>query len=306
MALITVLANADDPRVRGLMWCHFVAPTEKLYAKGEKPGHDEEILTHPFQRLHASTAALLHYKQRSMRSSPCTPQGFPRRRTRSSTRPFGSGVSRMCPCSWRHLHYSSAQQQQGRRRPPRQEEVAAAGERSRTPICRSSLVSVDYALTGKEAAFLEDVDPAATTVAVVKARIRKKKPDVATTDMRVLLFLRRSEGAAAAAAGAGGAATGGGAAPAAAERLLLDDDERTLASYGVVRSQEDDSDDIVTLQLVAVAPLTPEQVAERSQPIWAAAYAGILTAEQLREARRDGVDLGWEIQRRRKRRRNRR
>ena len=79
---------------------------------------------------------------------------------------------------------------------------------------------------------------------------------------------------------------------AAAERLLLDDDERTLASYGTVRPQEDDGDDIVTLQLVVVAPLTPEQIEARSKEVYEAAEAG---DEARLGAAIDagGADLNW-------------
>ena len=52
----------------------------------------------------------------------------------------------------------------------------------------------------------------------------------------------------------------------------MEDDGRTLASYGIQGSEE--YDDIVTLEMVVVAPLTPEQIEARLKEVWDAAEAG--------------------------------
>ena len=53
---------------------------------------------------------------------------------------------------------------------------------------------------------------------------------------------------------------------------VLMDDNRTLASYGIVGSVE--YDDIYTLQMVVVTPLTPEQIEALQQEVYDAADSG--------------------------------
>ena len=138
-------------------------------------------------------------------------------------------------------------------------------------------VSVVNAISGKEAAFLEDVDPAATTVAHIKAKIREKQPDIATNRMR-LVYHRKSHG-------------GGGGHD---QNVHLDDDSRTIASHGMVGSGADE-DDLLTLQLVIVGALTPEQLVTRSKEVYDAAEEGneprLQTA--IEAAKEGGADLNW-------------
>ena len=61
------------------------------------------------------------------------------------------------------------------------------------------------------------------------------------------------------------------AAPAGGGTILLDDDKRTLASYGITGSEE--YDDIVPLEMVVVAPLTPEQLEARRKEVYLAVEA---------------------------------
>ena len=74
---------------------------------------------------------------------------------------------------------------------------------------------------------------------------------------------------------------------------VLMDDNRTLASYGIVGSVE--YDDIYTLQMVVVTPLTPEQIKARQQEVYDAAEAGETTRLQtaIQAAKDGGADLNW-------------
>ena len=96
------------------------------------------------------------------------------------------------------------------------------------------------------------------------------------------------------AAGSAAAVAGGGGAEAYQGDgivFLDDDDDRTLASYGIV-GDADDGDLLVTLQLVVVVPLTPEQVEARSREVYAASLAG--EEERLGAAiEAGGADLNW-------------
>ena len=75
---------------------------------------------------------------------------------------------------------------------------------------------------------------------------------------------------------------------------VLMDDNRTLASYGIVGSSE--YDDIYTLQMVVVTPLTPEQIKARQQEVYDAAEAGETTRLQtaIQAAKDGGADLNWQ------------
>ena len=91
--------------------------------------------------------------------------------------------------------------------------------------------------------FLEDVDPATMTLAEVKTGIHKESPDIPITNMRLVLRTSNEESVI----------------------VHMDGDARTVASYGIVGSN--DGDEIVTLQLLVVAPLTPEQIQERTPSV---------------------------------------
>ena len=76
--------------------------------------------------------------------------------------------------------------------------------------------------------------------------------------------------------------------------ILLDDDNRALASYGIQGRAE--YDDIVPLEMVVVASLTPEQIEARQQEVYDAANQGDTARCQtsIQAANDEGVDLNWQ------------
>jgi ankyrin repeat protein len=74
-------------------------------------------------------------------------------------------------------------------------------------------------------------------------------------------------------------------------QYVLMDDNRTLASYGIVGS----SDDIYTLQMVVVPPLTQEEIEALQRKVYNAAEAGDSPRMQtaIQAVKDGGADLNW-------------
>jgi ankyrin repeat protein len=74
-------------------------------------------------------------------------------------------------------------------------------------------------------------------------------------------------------------------------QYVLMDDNRTLASYGIVGS----SDDIYTLQMVVVPPLTQEEIEALQRKVYNAAEAGDPPRMQtaIQAVKDVGADLNW-------------